>query len=190
LGAAARLWEHASDGQGSGHGDGARVLVNLSAGTAPARWPAERYVAVLQDTLARRPGLCVLVIGMARDTSALREIAAATGCATACPRLRDTLALVESADLLLTPDTGLVHAASAFRTPVVAMYHRGAAAHWGPYRTRARIVSSADRMLRSLPAAPVVAAVDELLGTLASELPASPGGAAAGEQSRRERSPS
>src|SRR4030095_7174095 len=155
LGAAARLWEHASDGQGSGHGDGARVLVNLSAGTAPARWPAERYVAVLQDTLARRPGLCVLVIGMARDTSALREIAATTGCATACPRLRDTLALVESADLLLTPDTGLVHAASAFRTPVVAMYHRGAATHWGPYRTVSPGVVRGGRALRPPTTAPL-----------------------------------
>jgi ADP-heptose:LPS heptosyltransferase len=171
LGAAARLWEHASDGQGSGHGDGARVLVNLSAGKDRCRWPAERYVAVLQDTLARRPGLCVLVIGMARDTSALREIAAATGCATACPRLRDTLALVESADLLLTPDTGLVHAASAFRTPVVAMYHRGAATHWGPYRTVSRVVVSGDRTLRSLQPAPVVAALHELLEALDAGAP-------------------
>jgi ADP-heptose:LPS heptosyltransferase len=188
--AAQRLWQQTSDGRRAAEDGGPRLLINVSAGKERCRWPAERYVAVLEATLARHPGLHVLLVGMPRDAGGLRDIAAATGCATASPGLRDTLALVESADLLLTPDTGLVHAASAFRTPVVAMYHRGAAAHWGPYRTRARIVSSADRMLRSLPAAPVVAAVDELLGTLASELPASPGGAAAGEQSRRERSPS
>src|SRR5262249_59804873 len=171
LRAAARLWQHAGDGQGSGHGTGARVLVNLSTGKDRCRWPAERYVAVLQETLAWRPGLCVLIIGMARDRSALREIAAATGCATACPGLRDTLALVGSADLLLTPDTGLVHPASAFRTPVVAMYHRGAATHWGPYRTVSRVLVSDDRILSSLAPAPVVAALHELLETLDAGAP-------------------
>ncbi len=193
LGAAARLWQHTSDGRGSGHGTGARVLVNLSTGKDRCRWPAERYVAVLQETLARRPGLCILIIGMARDTSALREIAAATGCATACPGLRDALALVESADLLLTPDTALVHAASAFRTPVVAMYHRGAATHWGPYRTVSRVLVSNDRTLRSLPPAPVVAALHELLETPDASAPGRPDGSrdsTARAGARPERSPS
>ena len=193
LGAAARLWQHIGDGRRSGGGPGTRLLVNLSAGKDPCRWPAERYIAVLQEALARRPGLCVLIIGMARDTSALREIAAATGCATACPGLRDTLALVESADLLLTPDTALVHAASAFRTPVVAMYHRGAATHWGPYRTISRGLVSDDRTLSSLPPATVVAALHELLETLDAGAPGRAHGSSdspARAGARLERSPS
>jgi len=191
--AAARRWREARVGRGAGDGSGARVLVNISAGKERCRWPAERYIAVLRETLARRPGLRLMIIGLSRDAGALREIAAATGCASACPGLRDTLALVESADLLLTPDTGLVHAASAFRTPVVAMYHRGAAAHWGPYRTASRIVSSADGMLRSLPPAPVVAALEELLEALESDAQARAGGphdSTAWERLRREPSPS
>jgi ADP-heptose:LPS heptosyltransferase len=190
---AARLWREAKDGRGAGEGSGARVLVNLSAGRERCRWPAERYIAVLQETLARRPGLRVMVIGMSRDARALREIAAAAGCASACPGLRDTLALVGSADLLLTPDTGLVHAASAFRTPVVAMYRRGAAAHRSPYRTISRVVSSADGMLRSLPPGPVVAALEELLEALESDAQARASGphdATARGRPRREPSPS
>ena len=171
LGAAAQLWQHIGEGRRSGGGSGTRLLVNVSAGKDRCRWPAERYIAVLQEALARRPGLCVLIIGMARDTRALGEIAAATGCATACPGLRETLALVESADLLLTPDTALVHAASAFRTPVVAMYYRGAATNWGPYRTISRGLVSDDRTLSSLPPAPVVAALHELLETLDADAP-------------------
>ncbi len=161
--AAEALWRRAAAAPGAG---APRLLVNVSAGKERCRWPAERYVEVVRETCARRPDLQVLVIGMARDAEGLRRIAAATGCVTASPGLRETFALVASAHLLLTPDTGLVHAASAFRTPVVAMYHRGAATHWGPYRTRARIVSSPDRTLRSLAAAPVAAAVDELLADL------------------------
>src|SRR5262249_50480272 len=193
LGAATRLWQDASDGRGSGHGTGVRGLVNFSTGKDRCRWPAERYIGVLQEMLARRPGLCVLIIGMARDASALREIAAATGCATACPGLRDTLALVGSADLLLTPDTGLVHAASAFRTPVLAMYHRGAATHWGPYRTVSRVVVSNDSTLHSLQPAPVVAALDELLETLDAGAPGRPDGSGhstARVGARPDRSPS
>ena len=191
--AAARLWRDAGDGRSVSAWSCKRVLVNLSAGKERCRWPAERYIAVLQETLARRPGLRVLVIGMPRDASGLREVAAATGCATACPGLRDTLALVESAHILLTPDTGLVHAASAFRTPVVAMYHRGVAEHWGPYRTASRTVSSADRTLRSLSPAPVVAALDELLEALESEAPVRtgvPDDSTAAGRPRREPSPS
>jgi ADP-heptose:LPS heptosyltransferase len=180
--AAERLWERAGTGRGW------RLLVNVSAGKERCRWPPERYVAVLRETLARRLGLHVLVIGMPRDADGLREIAAATGRATASPGLRDTLALVESADLLLTPDTGLVHAASAFRTPIVAMYFRGASAHWGPYRTPARIVSSPDRMLRSLPPGPVLAALDELLETL--EAPAAATSLGSTGTGRRGQSPS
>src|SRR5262249_31917471 len=139
-------------------------------------WPPERYIAVLRAAVARRPALRVLVIGVSRDRDALRRIADATGCVTAYPELRDTFALVASADLLLTPDTGLVHAASAFRPPVVALSPRGAGGYWGPYRTLSRSVSSAERTLDALPAAPVVAALDELLATIVSDARSRPEG--------------
>ena len=156
--------------------------MNVSAGNARRRWPAERYIDVLRAIGARRPALRVLVIGMSRDSDVLRRIADATGCATASPGLRDTFALVASAGLLLTPDTGLVQAASAFRTPVVAMYcHRGPVTLWGPYRTLSRVVSSVDRTLDSLPAAPVVAALDELLATVGAGEPSRPKGRETGQ---------
>ena len=169
--AAERLWRPPGDeGVAADRGE-LRLLVNVSAGKARCRWPAERYIDVLRAIGARRPALRVLVIGMSRDSDVLRRIADATGCATASPGLRDTFALVASAGLLLTPDTGLVQAASAFRTPVVAMYRRGPATHWGPYRTVSRVVSTADRTLDSLPAAPVVAALEKLLATVGADEP-------------------
>jgi len=177
--AAERLWRLA-EGEVNAVDRGAlRLLVNVSAGKARCCWPPERYIAVLRAALARRPALRVLVIGVARDGDALRRIADATGCATARPALRDTFALVESADLLLTPDTGLVHAASAFRTPVVTMCPRGVGGYWGPYRTLSRTVSSGERTLDALPAAPVVAALDELLATIADGAPSSADGRSA-----------
>jgi ADP-heptose:LPS heptosyltransferase len=187
--AAERLWRPGEGG--AVDGGELRLLVNVSAGKARCRWPAERYIDVLRATLTRRPALRVLVIGISRDSDMLRRIADATRCATARAGLRDTFALVASADLLLTPDTGLVHAASAFRTPVVAMYHRGTAAHWGPYRTLSRTVSSGKRALDSLPAAPVVAALDELLATVADDASSRPDGvnaSPAGGRTRGERS--
>jgi ADP-heptose:LPS heptosyltransferase len=187
--AAERLWRLA-EGEVNAVDRGAlRLLVNVSAGKARCCWPPERYIAVLRAALARRPTLRVLVIGVARDGDALRRIADATGCATARPALRDTFALVESADLLLTPDTGLVHAASAFRTPVVTMCPRGVGGYWGPYRTLSRTVSSAERTLDALPAAPVVAALDELLATVADGASSSPEGRSASPTGGEARGP-
>jgi len=173
--AAERLWRVA-EGEGALDPGGLRLLVNVSAGKVRCCWPPERYIDVLHAMVARRPTLRVLLIGLSRDRDALRRIADATSCATACPELRDTFALVASADLLLTPDTGLVHAASAFRTPVVAMCPRGVGGYWGPYRTLSRTVSSPERTLDALPAAPVVAALEELLATVEDRASSKPDG--------------
>jgi ADP-heptose:LPS heptosyltransferase len=163
---AERLWQRAGGGRDADGRATKRLLVNVSAGEAGRRWPAERFTAVLRDTLARWPSLCVLVIGMPRDAKSLRPISEATSCPTSSPGLRHTLALVASADLLLTPETSLVHAASALRTAVVGMYQRELSTRWSPYGTPSRTLASTGKKLSSLRAEPVVAALDELLESL------------------------
>ena len=81
----------------------------------------------------------------------------------ATPSLWESFALVASADVLVTPDTALTHAASAFGTPACVLFQRGKEA-WTPYRSPGRSVISDDaRSLAQLPAERLIEALDELL---------------------------
>jgi ADP-heptose:LPS heptosyltransferase len=81
----------------------------------------------------------------------------------ATPKLRSALALVATADLVVTPDTSIAHAASACRKPAVILFEKGKEVLWGRYRVPGRNVVSDDKSLATLPLEPVIDAVDELL---------------------------
>jgi ADP-heptose:LPS heptosyltransferase len=85
----------------------------------------------------------------------------------ATPRLREAIALVATADFVFTPDTSIVHAASAFRRPAVAIYARGKKSDWSLYGTVGRSIEHTEPDLSGLPLEPVLAAVDEVLNDAA-----------------------
>jgi ADP-heptose:LPS heptosyltransferase len=143
---------------------GRRLLVNVSAGRAFRRWPDARYAAVIKHALARDSRLRVVVIAAPDDRERGEAIARESGARfVSTPSLRDALALVATADLLFTPDTGVAHAASAFERPAVVMHIHGTANQWGLYQSPGRELSSSDGSLASLELPPVLTALDELL---------------------------
>jgi len=77
--------------------------------------------------------------------------------------IRDALALVATADFVLTPDTSIGHAAEAFRRPAVVMFSHGYVERWGLYKTPGHSIASPRRELESLPAEPVLAALADLM---------------------------
>jgi ADP-heptose:LPS heptosyltransferase len=144
---------------------GRRLLVNISAGRAFRRWPDDRFVEVIRHARERDPHLRVVVVAAPDEGErawAIARQAAVRYVPTAT--LRAALALVATADLVFTPDTGLAHAAAALDRPAVVMYIHGTAAGWGLYRSVGHQVSSADASLASLPVGPVAAALDRLIG--------------------------
>ena len=141
-----------------------RLLVNISAGKASCRWPDDRFIQLLQ-LLRQRPRLpAVLLMSGPDDRESIARIARETGFPVAAtPRMRDALALVATADCVLTPDTSVTHAASAFGIPAVVMLPRNRDHQWGPYRTAGRTVSAPGSRLDTLPVAPVLAELDAVL---------------------------
>jgi ADP-heptose:LPS heptosyltransferase len=85
----------------------------------------------------------------------------------ATPGIRDAFALVATADFLLTPDTSIAHAATAFKVPCVAMYVRGKAEQWALYDTMGESVEHSDNTLRTLPVDRVLRAVDAVWSSAA-----------------------
>jgi ADP-heptose:LPS heptosyltransferase len=154
------------------HGGGRRLLLNVSVGRSFRRWPDDRFAAVVRHALERDPTMTVLVIGAPDEIERAAAIAGEAGVHVApTPALRDALALVATADLMVTPDTGLAHAASGFGRPALVMYVDGTAARWGLYRSSGYQLSSPDGSLASLPLGPVLDALDRLLAVRSQPQP-------------------
>jgi ADP-heptose:LPS heptosyltransferase len=149
-------------------GDGGsenRILVNISSLEPRRRWTEEGFIAVVRHLRARTPLPRVLVMAAPEDAELAERIARAGGARASVPKLRDAFALVALADVVLTPDTGISHAASAFRKPAVVMMLQGMGI-FEPYQTPGRRVYAEGPTLASLPADRAIAALDEVLREL------------------------
>jgi ADP-heptose:LPS heptosyltransferase len=140
-------------------GSGPKLLVNMSSRDPRRRWPLERYVAALRQLRSAAPDLRVLVISPPDESGSARTVAGQLGAPAATPGLRDSFALAASADLVFTPNTSIVHAASAFAIPVV-MLTISAWAGFGPYRTPGRYLCPRSPTLAGLELEPVVEALE------------------------------
>jgi lipopolysaccharide heptosyltransferase II len=102
------------------------VVVHPGATAASRRWPPERFAEVAR-ALATRTGALVVVTGSASEAGVVdtvRSLAAhprVVGRAGALS-LGEMGALVQSADLLVSNNSGPVHLAAALGTPVVDLY--------------------------------------------------------------------
>lgn len=162
ISATERAWAEGVWDAGAGH----RVLINISAGTAERVWPDDNYVAVMRHLAEREPGSTFRVIAAPSDVARGDRIARAGGGShVPTPSLRDALALVATADFVLTPDTSIAHAASAFQRPAVALYVRGKSERWGLYGTNGRNVEHTEPTLDTLSVERVTAAIDSVLAS-------------------------
>jgi ADP-heptose:LPS heptosyltransferase len=101
------------------------IFLNISATGADRVWPVEQWARYVRGC-----GLgdeCVLINGMPKDRAMVNELCRKLPRAVAFqPRqFMDVAAAVSTARLVLTVDTGVVHACSALNTPVVAFYCAG-----------------------------------------------------------------
>lgn len=102
------------------------------------RWPLER-MAALADRLAAR-GLIVCVTGVKEESDAVAAVVNAANAPVhdLCGRLSlpAMLALLESAALVVSNDTGPLHLARAVGTPTVGIYWMGNMINASPIRAR------------------------------------------------------
>lgn len=118
----------------------APILLISPCSSHPRRnWSVERYAAVA-DQAAERLGMSVVLSGgpsaLERDTGAAIEAAMRAPVRNLVGRdtLTQSLAVMERAAVLLTPDAGPAHMASALGTPVVGLYAATWSRRSGPYR--------------------------------------------------------
>jgi heptosyltransferase I len=108
-------------------------------------WRAENYAAVVNH-LQRQHGARVLLTGGPTDIE--RQYGAAIEAAAAQPvtnlvgrtTLKQLLAVLDCADLLICPDSGPAHMATAVGTPVVGLYATSNRHRTGPYFSQHLVV--------------------------------------------------
>lgn len=144
-------------------GVGPRLCVNLSAGGMDRRWPDSRFTAVLVRLLAEYPGTRVGIVSAPSEHSSAVRVANAVGGVAAEGALRDVLALISESDLVLSPDTSVVHAAAGFQVPGVVLISQRQL-QFAPWRAPGRLVVTPGDRLDAIHA-------DDVLAALRAELP-------------------
>lgn len=130
------------------------LLVNPAASKPERSWPVERYVEVIRYARTTWNVQVVLVGGPSAHD---RELADGIGsqipfCIDLVGKTKpkQLLALIGQADLVLCPDTGPSHMATAMGTPVVALHAVTSPDVSGPYRYRHLAVDCYPEALKTI----------------------------------------
>lgn len=137
--------------------------INISAGEANRTWPASKWKELLQ----RFPGKQFVVLSGPDERDMKREIERSshnTITSPATKNLYEAFRIVEKLELLITPDTSLIHIASAAKTPVVGLYREAPQdiSRYGPYRIPNQIVVSTTGEVAGIDPDEVCKALDAL----------------------------
>ncbi len=98
------------------------VLVSPGSVWATKRWLPDYFSEVARFFLRKKVN--VYLIGSSQDRRQCEEVSKLSGAKSLCGRtsIRELLALVKGASLLLSNDSAPVHIASAFNTPTIEIY--------------------------------------------------------------------
>lgn len=121
-------------------------LIGLAPGAAygPAKqWPPERFAAVA-DYLCHKYAALSLILGGSGDEAVARQVKAAMSMPVlnlaGRTDLRQALGLLSQLTLLITNDSGLMHAAAALGIPVVAIFGSTDPKRTGPFTPLATVL--------------------------------------------------
>ncbi len=127
-------------------GDGELVLkigYNLSAGASSRVWKLEKSIDLIERILRSRPEVHVVLFTTPDERERAEQVRGRVAedlreRVTLIPdglSLKEVSAVIALLDLMISPDTSLVHIARAFRVPVVGLYsrHQKNFLLWKPY---------------------------------------------------------
>jgi lipopolysaccharide heptosyltransferase II len=115
---------------GGEESDSAERIIGFQPGSSPTmawkQWPIDRYREVIGRLMTDTPGSRIVLFGSSSEEAMVRGLAEGLGprvtVAAGKTSVKQVAALIERCDLLVCNDSGLMHAAVAVGTPVVAIY--------------------------------------------------------------------
>jgi len=143
-----------------------RFGVNVSGSSRARYWGVRNFVDCLRWFGTFDARFAIAVGGAPDYASDVAAIASETGADVipATPSFHDYACIVRQFDLLLTPDTSVLHLGAAWKIPTVGLYHQppGAPLPWYPYRSPYRALAHADGVA-AIPVADVQAALASIV---------------------------
>ena len=147
-----------------------RLGVNVS-GRGPAKyWGRDNFVAAIGMIRELDPRFSVTVCGAPEYAAEIAAIAEAAAADQVAPleTFHEFAAIISSFDLLLTPDTSVVHLAAAWRIPLVGLFRADPnTMPWLPYGTPHRAILHQGPLVGILPIQVIqlmAALIDECFG--------------------------
>jgi len=135
--------------------NGRWLAINPMASKRERDWFVDRYVDVI-DKAAERWDLNVVLTGGPSETEVAFSQAIAEKTKIPClvltgkTSLKQIAALLAEVDVLLAPDTGPVHIATAMGTPVIALYSVAPAKLSGPYLSQDLAIDKYPEAVRTI----------------------------------------
>ena len=108
------------------------------------RWPVHSFISLARRILEEFGHVQILLLGSPNDRPVCDPIASAVPAVKKLAgktTLKEVIALISQIDALVTNDSGLMHVASAFERPVIAMYGSTDYHHTPPFSKYSEIVS-------------------------------------------------
>ncbi|RJG27292.1 lipopolysaccharide heptosyltransferase II [Massilia cavernae] len=128
-----------------------RPLVMFAPGAefgSAKRWPASHFAALAREIMQENPDAQVALLGSPKDREVCEEIVALARADSVrvsnlagATKLDEAVALIASADAVVSNDSGLLHIASALNRPVLAIYGPTDPAHAPPFSDMAKSLS-------------------------------------------------
>lgn len=149
---------------------------NLSAGSPTRLWSREKSAELVKRILSAFPDAVVLLVATPADRDRAMGIQTdAGGRSVVVPdnlTLLQAAAVVSRLDLLISPDTSLIHIARSFRVPVVGMYSRFMKNFllWRPFgQACGAVLSGNDDNIHDITVDQVMAALHEVMAEMRVE---------------------
>jgi ADP-heptose:LPS heptosyltransferase len=119
-----------------------RLAVNVSGRGTHKYWGRHRFIEAIGFVQQHYPQLGIVVCGAPGDAAEVEAIAGATGVEPVPPLPFHAFAsIIHECDLLLTPDTSVVHLAAAWKIPAVVLFREDPhTLPWVPYRSPHRAI--------------------------------------------------
>lgn len=125
-----------------------RIGYNLSAGNETRHWPEGNTIALLNKIISHNIPNRIILLTTPDDHNKGKRLAEnLNGSVIPLPRglnIIEISAIIKHLDLLISPDTSLVHIARSFGVRVIGLYtkHRRNFLHWHPYDQSGGVVIS------------------------------------------------
>ena len=147
-----------------------RIGMNISAGKPTRMLSNEEYITICRHL--REKGYTTILFYAPKYDKVAKEISLAVPGTIVGPVTPDILhvaALMKHVSLMITPDTSVVHIASAFGVPMLALYTANTTncRQWLPWGVPYRIVQAKDReTMRGIEISEILQKLDELINSV------------------------